>query len=56
MYKSMKSVKKSSSILLHYITSTHYIVVKHSNFDTHDPQHSKSTINNQILTQSTQVI
>ena len=41
---------------VHYITSTYYTVVKHSNFDTHDPQRIKSTINNQILTQSTQVI
>ena len=31
---------------VHYITSTYYTVVKHSNFDTHDPQHSKSAINN----------
>ena len=41
---------------VHYIISTYYIVVKHSNFDTHDPQHNKSTINNQIVTESTQVI
>ena len=34
---------------VHYITSTYYTVVKHSNFDTHDPQRSKSAINNQIL-------
>jgi hypothetical protein len=41
---------------VHYITSTYYTVVKHSNFNTtHDPQHSMSIINNQTLTQSTQV-
>ena len=40
---------------VHYITNTYYTVIKHSNFNTHDPQHSMSIINNQTLTQSTQV-
>jgi hypothetical protein len=40
---------------VHYITSTYYTVVKHSNFNTHDPQHNMSIINNQTLTQTTKV-
>ena len=40
---------------VHYITSTYYTVVKHSNFNTHDRQHRMSIINNQTFTQSTQV-
>ena len=35
---------------VHYNTSIYCTVVKHSNFETHDPQHSKSAINNQTLT------
>ena len=40
---------------VHYITITYYTVVKHSNFNTHDPQHNMSIINNQTFTQTTQV-
>ena len=40
---------------VHYITSTYYTVIKHSNFNTHDPQHNMSIINNQTLTQTTKV-
>ena len=40
---------------VHYITSTYYTVVKHNNFNTHDPQHCMSIVNNQTLIQNTQV-
>ena len=35
---------------MYYITSTYYTIVKQSNFNTYDPQHSKSEINNQTFT------